>query len=66
MFLVAGEESGDRLGAALIAALSERTEGQVRVSGVGGAHMAREGVVSRFRLGDLAIIGFPPFRAGCR
>jgi lipid-A-disaccharide synthase len=56
VFLVAGEESGDRLGAALIAALRERTKGQVRVSGVGGAHMAREGV-SPFPLGDLAIIG---------
>jgi lipid-A-disaccharide synthase len=58
VFLVAGEESGDRLGAALIAALRERTQGQVRVSGIGGAHMAREGVTSPFPLGDLAIIGF--------
>jgi lipid-A-disaccharide synthase len=58
VFLVAGEESGDRLGAALIAALRERTQGQVRVSGIGGTHMAREGVLSPFPLGDLAIIGF--------
>jgi lipid-A-disaccharide synthase len=58
VFLVAGEESGDRLGAALIAALRERTQGQVRVSGIGGMHMAREGVTSPFPLGDLAIIGF--------
>jgi lipid-A-disaccharide synthase len=58
VFLVAGEESGDRLGAALIAALRRQTHDQVRVSGIGGAHMAGEGVVSPFPLGDLAIMGF--------
>jgi lipid-A-disaccharide synthase len=58
VFLVAGEESGDRLGAALIAALKARTQGRVRFSAVGGAHMATEGVASLFPLGDLAIMGF--------
>ena len=57
IFLVAGEESGDRLGAALIAALRRANPG-VRLSGVGGSHMAAEGVPSRFPLGDLAIMGF--------
>ena len=57
IFLVAGEESGDRLGASLIAALKQRVPG-ARFSGIGGAHMAGEGVVSPFPLGDLAIIGF--------
>ena len=58
IFLVAGEESGDRLGAALIAAIRQRTQGHVQFSGVGGAHMAGEGVSSLFPLGDLALIGF--------
>lgn len=58
VFLVAGEESGDRLGAALIAAIKQRTEGGARFSGVGGGHMAAAGVPSLFPLGDLAIIGF--------
>jgi len=58
VFIVAGEESGDRLGAALIVALRTATAGRVRVSGVGGAQMVREGVDSPFPLGDLAIIGF--------
>ncbi len=58
VFLVAGEESGDRLGAALIGALRERTQGNVRISGVGGTHMAEAGVPSPFPLGDLAIVGF--------
>ncbi len=57
VFLVAGEESGDRLGAALIAAIRRRSPG-ARFSGVGGAHMAAEGVASPFPLGDLAIMGF--------
>ncbi|MEI9805429.1 MAG: lipid-A-disaccharide synthase [Pseudolabrys sp.] len=57
VYLVAGEESGDRLGAALIAALKRQTQGRVRFSGVGGTHMAEAGVVSLFPLGDLAIVG---------
>jgi lipid-A-disaccharide synthase len=57
IFLVAGEESGDRLGAALIAAIKRRAPG-ARFTGVGGAHMAGEGVLSLFPLGDLAIMGF--------
>jgi len=58
VFIVAGEDSGDRLGAALIAALKDATGGAVRVSGIGGAHMAAAGVPSPFPLGDLAIMGF--------
>jgi lipid-A-disaccharide synthase len=58
VFLVVGEESGDRLGAALISAIKRRTQDRARFSGVGGAHIAAEGVQSLFPLGDLAIIGF--------
>ena len=58
VFLVAGEESGDRLGAALISAIRDRTQGKAHFSCVGGAHMATEGVPSLFPLGDLAIVGF--------
>jgi len=58
VFLVAGEESGDRLGATLIAALRGRLHGRVRFSGIGGAHMADEGVPSPFPIDELAIIGF--------
>jgi len=56
VFLVAGEESGDRLGASLIAAIRRRHPG-AQFSGVGGTHMAGEGVPSLFALGDLAIVG---------
>ncbi len=58
VFLVAGEELGDRLGAALISAIRDRTQGKAYFSCVGGAHMAAEGVPSLFPLGDLAIVGF--------
>jgi lipid-A-disaccharide synthase len=57
VYLVAGEESGDRLGAALIGAL-RRADSRLRVSGVGGSHMAAAGVPSLFPLGELAIMGF--------
>ena len=58
VFLVAAEESGDRLGAALMRALRERTAGQVRFVGVGGREMAAEGVASLYPIEDLPIIGF--------
>lgn len=57
VFLVAGEESGDRLGAALMRAIrSERSD--VRFRGVGGEKMAAEGMPSAFPLADLALMGF--------
>lgn len=51
IFLIAGEESGDRLGALLIAAIRRRAQGQAHFSSIGGAHMAAEGVPSLFPLG---------------
>ena len=56
--LVAGEESGDRLGAALMRALKAETGGRVHFSGVGGDHMRAEGLESYFPIGSTAIIGF--------
>ena len=58
VFLVAGEESGDRLGAALIAAIRRASQGRARFSGVGGAHMAAEGMPSLYPLSDLSSFGF--------
>jgi lipid-A-disaccharide synthase len=57
VFLVAGEESGDRLGAPLMRALKERA-GDVIFSGVGGAEMEQEGLSSLFPISDLAVMGF--------
>src|SRR5262249_12942781 len=56
--LVAGEESGDRLGAPLMRALKQRTGGAVRFAGVGGRDMGQEGLQRLFPIDNLAIIGF--------
>ena len=56
--LVAGEESGDRLGAALMRALRARCGGAVAFTGVGGHAMAAEGLASPFAIEELSIIGF--------
>ena len=58
IFLVAAEESGDRLGAALLHALQERSKGPLRFSGVGGREMARAGIRSLFAIEELSILGF--------
>jgi lipid-A-disaccharide synthase len=58
IYLVAGEASGDRLGARLMEALRAETDGAVRFRGVGGAMMAAEGLASLFPIADLAVMGF--------
>jgi lipid-A-disaccharide synthase len=57
VFLIATEESGDRLGANLMKILRQRLGGAVRFEGVGGRAMAREGLDSRFPIEELSIIG---------
>ena len=57
LFMVAGEHSGDALGAKLMAALNERRRGRVRYVGVGGAQMAEQGLVSQFPMEDVAVMG---------
>ena len=56
-FLVAGEESGDQLGARLMQALGERLGGKVRFVGVGGDRMARLGFNSLFPMEEIALHG---------
>jgi lipid-A-disaccharide synthase len=57
IFLIATEESGDRLGANLMKVLRQRLGGAVRFEGVGGQAMAREGLTSLFPIEQLSIIG---------
>ncbi len=57
VFLVAGEPSGDQLGARLMRALREKTGGRVRFAGVGGPRMASEGLESLFPIDELAVMG---------
>jgi lipid-A-disaccharide synthase len=57
IFLIATEESGDRLGANLMKVLRQRLGDAVRFEGVGGRAMAREGLMSLFPIEELSIIG---------
>ena len=57
IFLIATEESGDRLGANLMKVLRQRLGGAVQFEGVGGQSMAREGLASLFPIEDLSIMG---------
>lgn len=66
LFLIAGEPSGDALGAALMAGLRDLVP-EVAFDGVGGPLMAVEGLTSRFSMDELSIMGLaeilPRYRA---
>ncbi|WP_374643863.1 lipid-A-disaccharide synthase [Tabrizicola sp.] len=55
LFLIAGEPSGDRLGAALMAGL--RSLAPVDFAGVGGPLMQAEGLASLFPMEELSVMG---------
>ncbi len=55
--IIAGEESGDILGADLIAALRRISGREVQLTGVGGSHLAAEGLVSLFDPSEIALMG---------
>ncbi len=57
VFLIAGEPSGDAIGARLMTALRSRSDGGARFVGVGGAAMAAQGLASLFPLSDLTVFG---------
>jgi lipid-A-disaccharide synthase len=57
IFLIATEESGDRLGASLMKVLRQRLGDAVQFEGVGGRAMAREGMTSLFPIEELSIVG---------
>jgi lipid-A-disaccharide synthase len=57
IFLIAGEPSGDALGASLMSALKRQTGGQARFAGVGGQAMIAEGLASLFPMSDLSVMG---------
>lgn len=66
MFLIAGEASGDALGAALMEGLSQLAPG-VGFAGVGGPLMAAQGLDSLFPMDELSVMGLaevlPKYRA---
>ena len=56
LYLIAGEPSGDKLGAALMAGLKELSDGVV-FHGVGGPLMQAEGLRSLFAMNELSVMG---------
>lgn len=57
VYVIAGEASGDVLGARLVKALRAMRPG-VAVAGIGGARLAEEGLESLFPMHELALMGF--------
>jgi len=57
LYLVAGEASGDRLGAALMRGLKSEASENIQFYGVGGPLMQAEGLTSLFDMNELAIFG---------
>lgn len=56
LFLIAAEESGDRLGAPLMREIKKRHSDSV-IAGLGGPAMAAEGLTSIFPIEQLSIVG---------
>jgi lipid-A-disaccharide synthase len=63
VFMVAGEASGDELGAGLMRALAREHAGDVAFRGVGGHRMAEAGLASVFPMQDIMAIGLAPVLA---
>ena len=57
LYLVAGEPSGDRLGAALMRGLKAEATDSIEFYGVGGPLMEAEGLTSLFDMSELSIFG---------
>lgn len=57
IFMVAGEHSGDHLGAKLMTAMKAQSDSPLVFSGVGGESMAGEGLQSLFPMSDVAVMG---------
>ena len=56
VFIIAGEPSGDKLGAALMVGLQTLVP-EVKFEGIGGARMGEAGLQSRFPMEEISIMG---------
>lgn len=57
VFIVAGEVSGDSIGARLMSAMKKLAPLPVSFSGVGGSMMSEQGMKSLFPMEDIAVMG---------
>ena len=57
IFIIAGEDSGDKLGSAIIDSLREAFDGSINFVGIGGNGMMKRGLDSIFPMSDLSVMG---------
>ena len=57
IFIIAGEDSGDKLGSAIIDSLREAFDGSINFVGIGGNGMMNRGLDSIFPMSDLSVMG---------
>ena len=58
IFIIAGEDSGDKLGSAIIDGLREVTDVPPKFIGIGGNGMISRGLESIFPMSELSVMGF--------
>ena len=58
LYLIAGEPSGEVLGAHLMRSLKEKSSTPLIFCGIGGERMAAEGLNSLFPYHELSLMGF--------
>ena len=57
VFIIAGEASGDNLGAAIMKGLTKRMPEGVVFTGIGGAAMREQGLESLFPMEQISLMG---------
>jgi len=57
IFIIAGEDSGDKLGSAIIDGLKESADVSLKFVGIGGNGMISRGLVSIFPMSELSVMG---------
>ena len=58
IFIIAGEDSGDKLGSAIMESLSELIASPLNFTGIGGNSMTSRGLQSLFPMSELSVMGF--------
>ena len=58
IFIIAGEDSGDKLGSAIIHSLRQKLDNPPSFVGIGGTEMTNRGLNSIFLMSELSVMGF--------
>ena len=58
IFIIAGEDSGDKLGSAIIHSLRQKLDNPPSFVGIGGTAMTNHGLNSIFLMSELSVMGF--------